>query len=156
MMWRHWVAASFFLGLSQGVFHPAVLRAQGILREVPFDRKLVASTGVASDRFGAKLAISGDTLVASAPNATVDGKLFAGAAYVFMRDSGIWPVGGAQAPDRPGRDRFRPSASTSRSTATRSCSVPPAPGPAASSNKASLTCSNATRAASTTGGKSPS
>jgi hypothetical protein len=56
MIWRHWMVASVFLTLIQGV------------------------------------AVSGDTLVVGAPNATVDGKVFSGAAYVFERDaaSGKW------------------------------------------------------------------
>jgi len=68
-------------------------RVQGTLEEVPFDRKLVAGTGTGAERFGSQLAVSGDVLVVTAPNATVDGKLFAGAADVFVRDpaSGKWP-----------------------------------------------------------------
>src|ERR1700759_394098 len=90
MFRRRWLAVLF--GLSPCVFPPAVLCAQGALQQVPFDRKLVASAGAASDRLGAALAISGDTLVASAPSATVDGKVWAGAAYVFTQDpvSGRW------------------------------------------------------------------
>ena len=85
-------AAAFNLKQIKAIQKSGALHAQGALQEVPFDRKLVASTGVASDRFGTALAVSDDTLVASAPNATVDGKLLAGSAYIFERDpaSGRW------------------------------------------------------------------
>ena len=57
-----------------------------LVEEVPFDRKLLAAAGVKSDRFGAPLAVSGDLLVVAAPSAAVEGRLFAGAAYVFQRN----------------------------------------------------------------------
>src|SRR3954451_5263936 len=84
--------AAICLGLHPIVLAPAGAGAQVPLQEVPFDHKLVASTGAASDRFGTALAVSGDVMVAAAPSATADGKLFAGAAHVFVRDpaSGRW------------------------------------------------------------------
>jgi hypothetical protein len=50
------------------------------------DAKLTASDGAAGDRFGFRVAISGDTVVAGAPDA--DG--FSGSAYVFARPVGGW------------------------------------------------------------------
>jgi hypothetical protein len=47
--------------------------------------KLTASDGASLDRLGASVAISGSTVVAGAPGATVDANLFQGAAYVFSR-----------------------------------------------------------------------
>jgi trimeric autotransporter adhesin len=49
--------------------------------------KLVASDGAASDFLGNSVAIWGNTLVAGAPNATVDGNRDNGAVYVFVKPS---------------------------------------------------------------------
>ena len=78
-----------FFGIGR-VIQPA--QAQEPPPEPLILQKLLASTGAASDRLGAALAVSGDVLVATAPSTTVDGKRFAGAAYVFLRDqeSGEW------------------------------------------------------------------
>jgi hypothetical protein len=67
-------------------------RVQATLEAVPFDRKLVAGTGSVGERFGSELAVSGDVLVVTAPNATAGGKLFAGVADVFVREpaTGTW------------------------------------------------------------------
>ena len=45
--------------------------------------KLTASDGAASDALGGSVAVSGDTVVAGAPGATVNGNAGQGAAYVF-------------------------------------------------------------------------
>jgi len=47
--------------------------------------KLIASDGASLDRLGASVAVSGGTVVAGAPGATVSANLFQGAAYVFSR-----------------------------------------------------------------------
>ena len=71
---------------------------------MPFDRKLVASTGVMGDRFGSGLAVSGNAMVVAAPSATVDGKFFAGAAP-SRAGPGVRRVGRAQTPGGTGRRR---------------------------------------------------
>lgn len=90
--WLPTTAAPVLIGVSLCLSPGAAPRAQGTLEEVPFDRKLVAGTGEAPERFGSALALSGDVLVVAAPSATVDGKPFAGAGRVFARDpgSGEW------------------------------------------------------------------
>ena len=45
--------------------------------------KLTASNGAARDFLGDSVAVSGDTIVAGAPGATVNGHARQGAAYVF-------------------------------------------------------------------------
>src|SRR5687767_11500614 len=78
-----WLPAAAGLAVvALGLAASGTSQAQGALEEVPFDRKLLASTGAPSDRFGSTIAVSGDVLVATAPNANVDGRSFAGAAYV--------------------------------------------------------------------------
>jgi uncharacterized protein (DUF2126 family) len=47
--------------------------------------KLTASDGASLDRLGTSVAITGGTVVAGAPGATVNANLFQGAAYVFSR-----------------------------------------------------------------------
>jgi hypothetical protein len=49
---------------------------------------LLASDGANGDRFGVSVGISGDTIVASAPNDTYASIVQAGSAYLFERDSG--------------------------------------------------------------------
>jgi hypothetical protein len=51
--------------------------------------QLVASDGAANDSLGTSVAISGDTVVAGAPQAIVGGKT-EGAAYVFTRAGAVW------------------------------------------------------------------
>ncbi len=51
--------------------------------------KLTASDAGASDGLGSAVAISGNTIVAGAPRATINGKSNQGAAYVFV-NSGSW------------------------------------------------------------------
>jgi FG-GAP repeat len=55
------------------------------------ETKLVASDGGEGDQFGFPLAIGGDVLVIGAPNATIDGRLGAGAVYIFLRNSPLDP-----------------------------------------------------------------
>ena len=52
--------------------------------------KLTASDGAAYDFLGNSVAISGDTIVAVAPGATVNGQADEGAAYVFVKPAGGW------------------------------------------------------------------
>jgi hypothetical protein len=47
--------------------------------------KLTASDGASLDRLGVSVAVSGGTVIAGAPGATVGASLFQGAAYVFSR-----------------------------------------------------------------------
>jgi hypothetical protein len=51
---------------------------------------LLASDGRQADRFGASVAISGDTVVIGAPGVDVPGKAEAGQAYVFVRNGTAW------------------------------------------------------------------
>jgi uncharacterized repeat protein (TIGR01451 family) len=55
--------------------------------------KLTASDGVAGDRFGAGVAISGDTIAVGAPVHQVGGHAGQGQAYVFVRPAGGWTSG---------------------------------------------------------------
>jgi len=52
--------------------------------------KVTASDGAAGDRFGSSVAISGNTIVVGAPDSTVGGNAFHGAAYVFVRHGSRW------------------------------------------------------------------
>ena len=78
-------------GTDSGSAYPFI-----ITRSVSFaqDAKLTASDGAAEDRFGSSVAISGDTAVVGAPLADpaigAGPKDTAGAAYVFVRSSGVW------------------------------------------------------------------
>ena len=47
--------------------------------------ELTASDGAANDMFGSVVGISGGTVLATAPQATINGNAFEGAAYVFGR-----------------------------------------------------------------------
>ncbi|HQU82687.1 MAG TPA: hypothetical protein PKY59_06170 [Pyrinomonadaceae bacterium] len=53
-------------------------------------QKLTASDGAANDSFGWSVAISGDTIVVGAYEATVGGITFKGSAYVFVRSGTTW------------------------------------------------------------------
>jgi hypothetical protein len=55
-----------------------------------FNAKLSASDGAGPDHLGFSVAISGDTVVAGADNATVGGNASQGAAYVFVEPAGGW------------------------------------------------------------------
>jgi hypothetical protein len=52
--------------------------------------QLTASDGAAFDEFGYSVAVSGNTIVIGAPNATRHGKIVAGAVYVFQKPSAGW------------------------------------------------------------------
>jgi trimeric autotransporter adhesin len=52
--------------------------------------KLTASDGAANDSFGFSVAVRGDTVVAAAPDATVNGNADAGAVYVFVKPQSGW------------------------------------------------------------------
>jgi hypothetical protein len=52
--------------------------------------KLTASDGATDDLLGFSVAVSGATIVAGAPPATVGGNSFQGAAYVFVKPTGGW------------------------------------------------------------------
>jgi len=52
--------------------------------------KLTASDGAAGDGLGGALAISGNTVAAAAPGATINGSQIEGAAYVFTKPRGGW------------------------------------------------------------------
>lgn len=53
-------------------------------------QKLTASDGVAGDRFGSSLGISGDTIVVGAPNHNAGTPDNGGAVYVFVRQGDTW------------------------------------------------------------------
>jgi cysteine-rich repeat protein len=61
-------------------------------------QKLTASDGVASDKFGWSVSISGNVSLVGAPFATVGGKSQRGAAYIFRSPDGgtTWPSGETQ------------------------------------------------------------
>ncbi len=68
--------------------------------------KLTASDGGASDALGTSVAISGDTIVAGAPKATVAGNPGQGAVYVFAKPPSGWGSG-----PQPQHERAKLSAS---------------------------------------------
>ena len=53
-------------------------------------QKLLASDEGGTDYFGNSLAIEGDTILVGAPGANVDGNIYQGAAYLFVRSGGAW------------------------------------------------------------------
>ena len=55
-----------------------------------FQQKLSASDGLASDYFGASVAISGDTIVIGASYDDIGAVADQGSAYVFTRSAGVW------------------------------------------------------------------
>ena len=48
-----------------------------------FSAKLIATDGAPNDQLGTSVGVSGSTIVAGAPNATIDSNSYQGAAYVF-------------------------------------------------------------------------
>jgi hypothetical protein len=52
--------------------------------------KLTASDAAFQDQFGARVAVSGDTIVVGANKDDVNGKTDQGSVYVFVRSNGIW------------------------------------------------------------------
>jgi hypothetical protein len=59
----------------------------GVWKQV---QKLVASDGAAGDQFGNAIALLGNTLIITAPIATVEGRPWQGAAYVFTLVGKAW------------------------------------------------------------------
>jgi len=57
--------------------------------------KLVASDGASGDGLGISVAVGGSTVVAGAPNASIGGNKFQGAAYIFVKRGAHW-VGEAE------------------------------------------------------------
>jgi len=55
-----------------------------------FSTELFAGDGLANGQFGYAVAAHGGTVMASAPNATVDGVVNRGAVYLFTHDGGTW------------------------------------------------------------------
>lgn len=53
-------------------------------------QKLVADDGAASDQFGRAIAINGNMAIITAPLATIEGDIWRGAAYVFVRSGSRW------------------------------------------------------------------
>ncbi len=97
MRWRHvWAGvaavACVFLALSASA-GSAVAPASFAPHADPLDQtaKLTASDGAAFDQLGSAVAISGDTMVVGAPDATVGANARQGAAYVFVKPAdGTW------------------------------------------------------------------
>ena len=101
-------AARDFLGLSVGISHDTVVagaptqtgtnpgaayvfvKPKGGWRSETETAKLTASDGVAGDNLGNSAAIRGDTVIAGAWFATVNGNSGEGAAYVFDKPPGGW------------------------------------------------------------------
>ena len=73
----------------QGAAYVFVKPAGGWASETEAAR-LTASDGADRDALGSSVAISGDTIVAGAPFATISGHLEQGAAYVFVKPAGGW------------------------------------------------------------------
>jgi FG-GAP repeat len=82
----------------------------GVVFSVSEDAKLTASDGARDDVFGSSVAIDGDTAVVGAPWKTNEGLpdgRYAGAAYVFVRDSsGTWTEQQKLLPGTPGIGAF--------------------------------------------------
>jgi hypothetical protein len=74
----------------QGAAYVFVKPAAGWTTTSAFTAKLTASDGNAGDHFGYAVAISGDTVVAGADNATVGANASQGAAYVFVKPPAGW------------------------------------------------------------------
>ena len=55
-----------------------------------FQEQLTASDGASGDAFGTSLEILGDYIIVGSPDATVDGKAYAGKAYIFHFDGTVW------------------------------------------------------------------
>ena len=53
-------------------------------------QKMTAPDGVAGDKFGSSVSLSGDTALIGAPYHDVDGKVWQGAAYVFVANRPVW------------------------------------------------------------------
>jgi hypothetical protein len=89
LRWRAWTTTVVAVGLC--LLPPTGSWGQNLPQEVLVESQIVAATGAFFDTFGSAVAVSGDVLVATARTAAVDGRLAAGAAYVFVRDlNGEW------------------------------------------------------------------
>ena len=53
-------------------------------------QKLTASDGAGADYFGTSVALDGSTALIGAPDATIGGNAYAGAAYIFSESGGVW------------------------------------------------------------------
>jgi len=79
--------------------------------------ELTAQDGAASDRFGSSVSASGTTVVVGAPDATVNGGSYQGAAYVFTQSDGGWSQQAKlTAQDGAAYDAFASSVGVSGST----------------------------------------
>ena len=80
-------------------------------------QKITASDCASGDIFGWSVAVSGDSVVVGAPQATPGGTDFAGAAYVFTRSGGVWTEQQKLvASDKVARDAFGSSVAISGNT----------------------------------------
>src|ERR1035438_7571442 len=70
------------------LFSVAVLLAEGLTAQ---ETKLIASDGGVSDQFGKSVAISGNTAIVGANQATV-GPNRQGAAYIYIQSGGTWTL----------------------------------------------------------------
>jgi hypothetical protein len=70
----------------------AYTSSDGSWSSAPSPDALVANNGAAGDELGVTLAISGRTLVTSAPERTVGSSALQGAVYVFEEPAAGWPV----------------------------------------------------------------
>ncbi len=75
---------------SQGAAYVFVKPATGWATTSTFDARLTALDGAANDGLGSSVAISGDTVVASAPGAQIGTNASQGAVYVFVKPSTGW------------------------------------------------------------------
>ncbi len=79
--------------------------------------RLTAPGGGAYDFFGFSVSISGNTLVAGAPNVTLGGRLWQGAAYVFTGSGSRWTeAAGLTASDGKAHNEFGSTVSISGNT----------------------------------------
>jgi uncharacterized protein (DUF2345 family) len=74
----------------QGAAYVFVKPGGGWASTSTFHAKLTASDGAGYDFFGTSVAISGDTVVVGAPDATIGSALYQGAAYVFVKPVAGW------------------------------------------------------------------
>jgi hypothetical protein len=79
--------ATFMLAALQIAVASLPLQAQVVVQQLA---ELTASDGVAGDGFGTSVAISGNTVVVSAPRETINGNENEGAVYVYVEPTGGW------------------------------------------------------------------
>jgi trimeric autotransporter adhesin len=105
--------------IHQGAAYVFVKRASSWRSETEA-AKLTASDGVADDSLGRSVAVAGNTVVAGADGATVNGQAAQGAAYVFVRPTRGWrsetEAAKLTASDGAGNDRLGRSVALSGST----------------------------------------